>query len=146
VETAFGGWSLPVAAPAGYAAIIPFRSHPMRLAYSLALAALAAAALTATADKVEPEGGPVKDRANYLPKQKHAALKGKAVGILVSDVKAMMAQEGRGGPADAMGFSAGGYSYRWIYVPAENEKTALIQKLNVEVGEKTNDKRKQYPA
>jgi len=38
------------------------------------------------------------------------------VGVLVSDVVAMVGRRARR-PPDAMGFSAGGGSYRWIYVP-----------------------------
>src|SRR5262249_33596999 len=98
---------------------MPRRRTTMRAALCAALAALAFAAFAFAADEVEPSGGPIKDRAGYLPRQKHGVLKGKAVGVLVSDVRAVMAQEGRGGPPDAVGFSAGGNSYRWIYVPTQ---------------------------
>jgi hypothetical protein len=46
-------------------------------------------------------------------------LPGKAVGVLVGDAQALLAQEGRFGPADAVCFSRGGGSYRWMYVLAK---------------------------
>src|SRR5262249_44554847 len=123
------------------------RSIPMKAAWIVAPAVLAGAVFAATAaEDAEPGGGPVKDRAGFLPERKYAVLEGKAVGLLVSDVRAFMAFDGRGGPADAMGFSTGGNSYRWIYVPTPDVKNPLIRDLNVEVGEKANDKRKKYPA
>src|SRR5262245_55467938 len=114
----------------------------MRVAWIVASAVLAGAVFAAPADEAEPGGGPVKDRATFLPQRKYAALEGKAVGLLVSDVRAFMAHDGRGGPADAMGFSAGDNSYRWIYVPTPDARNPQISNLNVEVGKKANDKRK----
>jgi hypothetical protein len=113
---------------------------------ALAVAALvpSLAALAAPEPAPEPASRVVKDRDSFIPKRKYAALKGTTVGVLVSDVKAMMAQEGRGGPPDAMGFSAGGNSYRWIYVPALQGRP-MISNLQVNVGEKPG-KIKTYPA
>jgi hypothetical protein len=113
----------------------------MRAAWIVAPAVLAGLALAATAD--EPK--PVKDRASFLPYRKYALLKGKSVGILVSDVRAFMAHDGRGGPPDAMAFSADDNGYRWVYVPTPDAKNPLISNLSVEVGDKPNLKRKLYP-
>src|SRR5262249_24086184 len=60
-----------------------------------------------------------KDRAAFIPVRKYQPTKGKVVGVLVSNVQGFMANEGRGGPPDAMGFSTAGLSYRWIYVPVD---------------------------
>src|SRR5262245_1806136 len=113
----------------------------MRAAWFVVPAVLAGAVLAATAAD-DPEPTPVKDRAAFLPQRKYVALEGKAVGLLVSDVRAFMAHDGRGGPADAMGFAAGDNSYRWIYVPTPDARNPQISNLNVEVGKTANDKRK----
>jgi len=110
-----------------------------RAALLLLAAALGVSAAPAPVQKT----GTVKDRANFIPHRKYQALPGKVVGILVSDVRAKMAHEGRGGPADAMGFSANGNSYRWVYVPVT--ANALISNLNVRVGEK-GDRTQTYPS
>lgn len=47
---------------------------------------------------------------------KYAPLPGRAVGMLVSDARAALAEEGRAGPADAVLFSRDGASYRWLYL------------------------------
>ena len=64
-----------------------------------------------------------KDRKAFIPYRKHQPLKGKIIAVLVDDVKGYMAFDGRGGPADAMGLSIGGNSYRWIYVPTPRPRT-----------------------
>jgi hypothetical protein len=111
------------------------RTLPVRLAgLSLLAAALALSASAAPTRSDAPATGVVKDRKKFIPFRKYRALPGKTVGILVSDVVAMMGQEGRGGPANAMGFSANGDSYRWIYVPVEEKPQ--IRGLSVPVGEK----------
>jgi hypothetical protein len=61
---------------------------------------------------------------------------------MVSDVRAVMAHDGRGGPADAVAFSTADGSYRWVYVPVAEK--AMITNLQVEVGEK-GGKKKAYP-
>src|SRR5262249_53574994 len=101
---------------------------------------LTVAVLTALTVNAAPAPAPgttnetVKDRATFVPQNKYKSLPGKAVGILVSDVRAMMAHDGRGGPPDAMGFSVNGNSYRWVYVPVT--QNVLINNLQVKVGEK----------
>ena len=83
----------------------------------------------------------VKDRKSYFPNRKSAVLTGKEIGILLTDGQPILSTEGRSGPADQLVFSAGGNSYRWVYVPtAENP---LIRDLQVPVadGEKVK-----YPA
>ena len=54
-----------------------------------------------------------------------------------------MGRDGRGGPPDAMGFSAGDKSYRWIYWPVTEKP--LITNLGVEVGPK-GGKKMVYPS
>src|SRR5262245_53587287 len=109
---------------------------------------LTVAALTALTVNAAPAPAPgttnemVKDRSTFIPHNKYSPLPGKAVGILVSDVQAKMAYDGRGGPADAMGFSANGNSYSWVYVPVT--ENALISNLQVKVGEK-GDAVRVYP-
>jgi hypothetical protein len=84
-----------------------------------------------------------KDRAAFIPKNKYQSLPGTTIGVLVSDVQAMMSVDGRGGPPDAMGFSRDSQSYRWIYVPVT--ENPLINGLRVTVGEK-GDQTKTYPS
>jgi hypothetical protein len=106
-----------------------------RAALLLTVAALAALTVNAAPAPVPgTTNETVKDRATFVPQNKYQSLPGKAVGILVSDVQAKMAHDGRGGPADAMGFSLNGNSYRWVYVPVT--QNVLITNLQVKVGEK----------
>ena len=81
----------------------------------------------------------VKDPKDFIPTRKYAPVKGTSVGILVSKVQDVMGRDGRSGPADAMGFSTGGNSYRWVYWPV-NDKP-LITNLQVEVGLKGGKKK-----
>lgn len=76
-----------------------------------------------------------------IPTRKFQPLPGKAIGVLVSDPKAIMAREGRTGPSDALAFSRGGDSYRWVYVTVK-EKPGLGTLL-IAVGEK-GDKMKEF--
>jgi len=85
----------------------------------------------------------LKDRTGFIPQRKYQALPGKVVGVLVGDVAPMMNQEGRSGPPDALAFSAGGNSYRWVYVPVADKP--LIQNLRVPTGDKGNQS-KVYPS
>src|SRR5262245_25372432 len=74
------------------------------------------------------------DRKDFFPNRKQAAVKGTIVGILLTDGQPVLSTEGRSGPADQLVFSAGGNSYRWVYVPTlENPQ---ITNLQVPVGEK----------
>jgi hypothetical protein len=110
-------------------------SQTIRLTPLALLAGLLAAALSVTAAPAPvTTSDTVKDRESFIPHRKYTPLPGKVVGLLVSDVAPKMAHEGRGGPPDAMGFSLGGGSYRWIYVPVE--QNPLITGLQVKVGEK----------
>src|SRR5262245_2601628 len=84
-----------------------------------ALAALVAHAAPAPVPATTNET--VKDRAAFIPHRKYQPLPGKVVGVLVGDVRAKMAHEGRSGPADAMGLSVAGNSYRWMYVPVADD-------------------------
>src|SRR5262249_54228573 len=102
------------------------------------LAALVAAAPAPT-DTVEK----LKDRDGFIPQRKHQPLPGKVVGVLVADVRAVMAHDGRSGPPDAFGLSAGGNSYRWVYVPVKDNP--LITNFRVKAGEK-GDQVKVYPS
>ncbi len=87
---------------------------------------------------------PVKSRAELVPFRKFQHIPGKAIGVLVSDVAPVMGADGRSGPPDAIAFSRNGQSYRWMYV-VDNDKP-IIQNLRVEVGEKANAERVNYPA
>lgn len=107
---------------------------------AVAAGVLAAVSLAAPAPAVRNEI--VKDRAGFIPTRKYQPLPGKVVGVLVSDVAPFMAHEGRYGPGAALGFSAGGNSYRWVYVPAEGRP--LITNLSVRIGEK-GDRTRTYP-
>jgi hypothetical protein len=109
---------------------------PPAVALLVALTAFAAPVPTGTTETL-------KDRTGFIPHRQYQPLSGKVVGVLVSDVAAMMGQEGRGGPPDAMGFSRGGGSYRWVYVPVE--QNPLIRNLHVKTGEK-GDAVKIYPS
>jgi len=53
----------------------------------------------------------VTDRKDFVPYRKYESLAGKAIGVLVSDVVAVMSNDGRGGPPDAMAFSRNGGSH-----------------------------------
>jgi hypothetical protein len=76
----------------------------------------------------------VKDR-NVLPKNKHEALPGKVIGLLVADAQSIVMTEGRSGPPDSMGFARGLHSYRWVYVPTQDRP--IITNLAVRVGDGT---------
>jgi hypothetical protein len=120
-----------------------FRLTPWRCG-SAALLVAAVAAVSLFAAPVESvTRDTFKDRKGFIPFRKYQSLPGKVVGILVSDVSAMMSQEGRGGPADAMGFSMDGGSYRWVYVPVKERP--MITNLTLAVGEK-GDRTKTYPS
>jgi hypothetical protein len=118
-------------------------SKPIRRVGALLLAGALAGAVLAAPVPPPPDESEVKERKDFIPARKHEPLPGKIVGVLASDVAAMMGQEGRGGPPDAMGFSADGCSYRWVYTPANG--ASLIQNLQVKVGEK-GDATVVYPA
>jgi hypothetical protein len=61
-------------------------------------------------------------------------LPGTAVGVLVGDARGVLAEEGRSGPPDALCFSSGGGSYRWVYIPVTGNPA--IGTLSIPVGEK----------
>jgi hypothetical protein len=108
---------------------------------AVALAGLTAAVLVAAPAPTETTDT-IKERKGFIPNRVYHALPGKTVGILVSDVGAMMLQEGRGGPPDAYGFSRDLGSYNWMYAP-DNDKP-IITNLTIKVGEK-GDQTKTYP-
>jgi hypothetical protein len=62
----------------------------------------------------------VKDRKAFIPSRKQVEVKGTAIGILLADGQPVLSTEGRSGPADQLVFSADGNSYRWIYVPTQD--------------------------
>src|SRR4051794_33151176 len=98
----------------------------------LTAAAAAALVVAAPAPSETPETD--KDRDAYLPNNKYAALPGKAVGVLASDVVPVMGREGRSGTPDNCGFSVGNASYRWVYVPVTDNP--ILTKFTVKAGEK----------
>jgi hypothetical protein len=87
--------------------------------------------LTATAFVSAQE---IRDRKGYIPNRKQAAVPGKVIGILLSDGQPVLSTEGRSGPADQLVFSTGGNSYRWVYVPTQDNP--MIRNLQVPVGDK----------
>jgi hypothetical protein len=71
----------------------------------------------------------------YLRRQPHyQPLPGSAIGVLVGSARGVMATEGRSGAPDALAFSSGGGSYRWVYVPVEGKPS--IGRLMIPVGGK----------
>jgi hypothetical protein len=117
--------------------------HLLPLGLLLSGAVLLASGLTFAAPLPSATTDVIKERAGFIPYRQYFGLPGKTVGIVVSNVQAMMGQEGRGGPPDAYGFSANLGSYRWMYVPVD--ANPLISNLQVEVGEKGGAKRN-YPS
>jgi len=116
----------------------------MKLWAAALLTSVALTALAVAAPTPGPIEEPIKDRTGFIPQRKYQALGGKVIGVLVPDVVKVMGQEGRGGPPDAVAFSGGGGSYRWVYTPAPRGNP-LITNLQVHTGEK-GDKIKVYPA
>jgi hypothetical protein len=112
----------------------------IRLMWAAFLTAILSSLAAAVPDPGAPED-PMNEPTHTIPTRKFQPLPGKAIGVLVSDVKAVMRREGRSGPLDALGFSRGGDSYRWVYVPVK-EKPGLGTLL-IPVGEK-GEKTKQF--
>jgi hypothetical protein len=75
-----------------------------------------------------------------FPTRAFGALPGKVVGVLASNGQAVLAREGRQGPADALCLGSGAGSYRWLYVPVA--KKPLIGGLNLRVGPKGDKTRR----
>lgn len=76
----------------------------------------------------------IKDRKNFIPMRKQVALGGKEIGILLTDGQPVLSVEGRSGPADQLVFSSNGNSYRWVYVPTQDNPQ--ITNLQVPFGDK----------
>ncbi len=112
----------------------------------LSLAALTLAGLTTAVLVAAPAPSEttdtIKEHKGFIPYRVFHALPGKTVGILVSDVAPIMGQDGRGGPADAFGFSRDLGSYNWMYAPDNDQP--IITNFTVKAGEK-GDKTKTYP-
>jgi hypothetical protein len=100
-------------------------------------AAAVLAVVATTAALADPPAEPVKDRASFIPVRKNVPVRGTAVGVLVHEAQPVLSLEGRSGPADQVCFSAGGNSYRWIYV-APMGAPGEISGLKVPVGEREN--------
>src|SRR6266540_3802009 len=103
------------------------------------LLAGAAWVLLAGAAAAEPVATADKGQEAFLPHHKVTPLPGKVVGVLASGGEALLAAEGRKGPADCLCFSTAGTSYRWVYVPVARKP--IIGGLNVRVGEKGETKK-----
>jgi hypothetical protein len=112
-----------------------------RLALAL-LTMTASAALLIAAPAPTETTETVKDRTTFLPHNKYNPLPGKTIGVLVSDVVAVMGLEGRSGAADNYGFSAANASYRWVYVPVKERP--VITNFTIRAGEK-GDQSATYP-
>jgi len=117
----------------------------IRAAATALLAGVAWAAVGISPGLTDPPADePIKDRAGFIPHRKHEPLKGTAVGILLYDAQPVLHSEGRSGPADQLCFSAGGNSYRWVYVPVTEKPR--ISNLRVPVGDKENAQFVVFPA
>lgn len=90
----------------------------------------AAAATSAPVPSRTPET--ITDRARFIPNRAFEPLPGKVIGLLVSDATAVLAAEGRFGPAQHLVLGAAGHSYRWVYVPVERNPT--VRGLTIPVG------------
>jgi hypothetical protein len=117
-------------------------AHVRRAGLLLLAAGLGLAGARAAPRPPGTTTGEIKDRKGFIPYRKYQALPGKAVGILIGDVRAVMGQEGRSSYPDAMGFSTGGNSYRWVYVPVLDRPN--ITNFSVPVGEK-GERSRTYP-
>ena len=60
-----------------------------------------------------------------LPSQEFKSLSGNAIGVVIGDAADLLASEGRFGPKDAVAFSSGNSSYRWLYVPSSSQEDLL---------------------
>ena len=78
----------------------------------------------------------VKDRKAFIPSRKQVELKGTAVGILLTDGQPVLSIEGRSGPADQLVFSADGNSYRWVYVPTQDNPQITNLQIPLPGGQK----------
>lgn len=103
---------------------------------SVFLAASAAWAVPIPSEKKDD----VVDRANFIPHRKHLAMPGKIIALLATDAQPVLSMEGRSGPPDQLCIGWNGGSYRWVYVPVENN--AIITNLLVPL---PNEKTKVYP-
>src|SRR5438309_117463 len=117
--------------------------HLARAGLLLLASGLGLATLPAAPTPPGVTTGTIKDRKSFFPHHKYQPLPGSAIGVLVSDVGPFMASEGRSSRADALGFSAGGYSYRWVYVP--DNTSPAIRNLTIKLGKK-GERSKAYPA
>jgi hypothetical protein len=113
-----------------------------RLVRGAGVVLLAVVAGAALAAPVPLQTETLKERKDFIPTRKYESLPGKVIGVMVSDVAAVMGNDGRGGPADAIAFSRNLGSYRWVYTV--DEKTPIINSLQVKTGEK-GDQIKVYP-
>ncbi|HEV3142706.1 MAG TPA: hypothetical protein VGZ47_02360 [Gemmataceae bacterium] len=82
----------------------------------------------------------ITDRKNFIPTRKFEPLAGKAIGLLVSDVQPVLNAEGRTGPENQLCFAQNGCSYRWAYVPAENNP----RKTNLDLPVSEKGERKHF--
>jgi hypothetical protein len=79
---------------------------------------------------------PAKDRKAFIPNRKSVELKGTAIGILLADGQTILSTEGRSGPQDQLVFSADGNSYRWVYVPTQDNPQITNLQVPLANGEK----------
>ncbi len=78
----------------------------------------------------------------FFPRVDYQPLQGKVIGVLASDVGAVVSREGRHGFPDAYAFGMNGNSYCWVYVPAADQ--GILNNLEVKTGER-GDEVKVYP-
>jgi hypothetical protein len=101
----------------------------------ISIAALVTLALLGSSMGLADQPAEIKDRKGFIPFRNHQALKGTAIGILLTDGQPVLSNEGRSGPPDQLVFATGGGSYRWVYVPVNN---GTIRNLQVPVGQEGN--------
>ncbi|HLW65270.1 MAG TPA: hypothetical protein VKS79_08125 [Gemmataceae bacterium] len=81
----------------------------------------------------------VSDRKNFIPNRKFEPLPGKVSGILVSDAEPVLNSEARTGPKNQLCFAHNECSYRWVYVPADNDPAKT--NLDLPAGDKGERRR-----
>jgi len=109
----------------------------MRTLFLLLLVPSLVVAVPLPKDAGEP---PIEDAKGFIPFQKHAALPGKTIAVLVGEPDAVFQAEGRSGPPGQVGLGVGGVSYRWVYLPTDGKE--MITNLSVEL---PNGKTRVYP-
>ena len=89
---------------------------------------------------IERKEGVVTDPAGFMPNRKHMPLPGTIIAVLLADAQPLLNAEGRHGPAEQLCVGWNGGSYRWVYLPCDDEAT--INRLSIPL---PDNKSKVYP-